>query len=235
MQIIDSHCHILPAIDDGSKSVEESLEMLYMMKSQGVDVAIATPHYYATKNSVDQFLINRAKSFENLKSKLDNNCPQIILGAETAFYFDMSKDRNLEKLCIEGTNTLLLELPTRTMWGDYEFAEIQNIVFNRDINVVIAHYERYKETQGKNSYYLDLLNLPVYIQITSDEMGSLFKGKENLKLFQLNQAHLLGSDAHNTQDRAPSLYRARKIIKNKLGQSKLDEIDAIGAKLFLGK
>lgn len=235
MQIIDSHCHILPAIDDGSKSVEESLEMLHMMKSQGIDVAIATPHYYATKNSVDQFLINRAKSFENLKSKLDDKCPRIILGSETAFYFDMSKDKNLEKLCIEGTNTLLLELPTRTMWGDYEFAEIQNIVFNRGIEVVIAHYERYKETQGKNSYYLDLLNLPVYIQITSDEMGGLFKGKENLKLFQLNQAHLLGSDAHNTQDRAPSLYRARKIIKNKLGQSKLDEIDAISAKLFLGK
>lgn len=235
MPVIDTHCHILPCIDDGSKSVDESLEMLHMMGAEGTGVAVATPHFYAKHKDIGRFLEDRQKSYEALKARLDENCPDIVLGAEVAFFFDISKAKDLEKLCIEGTKTLLLELPTRTSWGDYEFSEIQNIVLNRGLDVVIAHYERYKDSQGKNPYYGNLLSLPVYIQISADEFGGLFRGKESLGLFRSGKAQLLGSDAHNTGDRAPCLGKGRKYLGSKIGQSKLDEIDELGNRLFLGK
>lgn len=55
--LTDYHCHILPKMDDGSESVEMSIKMLEMMKLQGVDRIIATPHFYAHRErSVERFL-----------------------------------------------------------------------------------------------------------------------------------------------------------------------------------
>ena len=54
--MIDFHSHILPAMDDGSKNIEESLQMLRMLQEQGVERVIATPHFYADENPPDVFL-----------------------------------------------------------------------------------------------------------------------------------------------------------------------------------
>ena len=54
--MIDFHSHILPGIDDGSKSTEESLEMLDMLRAQGVVTVAATPHFYARENTPEVFL-----------------------------------------------------------------------------------------------------------------------------------------------------------------------------------
>ena len=50
--MIDWHSHVLPQMDDGSKSAEESLAMLKMQSEQGVDTVIATPHFYANDESL---------------------------------------------------------------------------------------------------------------------------------------------------------------------------------------
>ena len=62
--MIDFHSHILPAIDDGSQSVEESLEMLRALKAQGVDTVIATSHFYATHRSPESYLQRRKAAFD---------------------------------------------------------------------------------------------------------------------------------------------------------------------------
>lgn len=53
--LTDYHCHILPKMDDGSESVEMSIKMLEMMKLQGVDRIIATPHFYAHREKCRAF------------------------------------------------------------------------------------------------------------------------------------------------------------------------------------
>ena len=60
--MIDWHSHILPKIDDGSRSLEETLELLKMLKSQGINTVIATPHFYADDESVESFLSRRQVS-----------------------------------------------------------------------------------------------------------------------------------------------------------------------------
>ena len=64
--MIDVHTHILPGIDDGSKSVEMSLEMLRILASQGVTTVVATPHFYATRNNPESFYEDRQRAREQL-------------------------------------------------------------------------------------------------------------------------------------------------------------------------
>ena len=108
--VIDFHTHILPKIDDGSRSTDMSLEMLHRIRAGGTDVIVATPHFYGNREDVSSFLSRRAKSYEELSEQLDGAVPHIILGAEVAFYSGLLSV-DYSKLCIAGTNTLLLEMP----------------------------------------------------------------------------------------------------------------------------
>ena len=54
--MIDIHTHILPGLDDGSSSIEESEKMLCMLSEQGVDTVVATPHFYIDDTKGEEFL-----------------------------------------------------------------------------------------------------------------------------------------------------------------------------------
>ena len=66
---IDFHSHILPKIDDGSRSVEESVKLLDLMAQDGVSVVAATPHFYCSKTSIHRFLDRRAEAYDILENK----------------------------------------------------------------------------------------------------------------------------------------------------------------------
>lgn len=59
------HSHILPGIDDGAKTVEDSLELLSCLKNQGVTNICLTPHFYTNEISLEDFIAERAEKFEN--------------------------------------------------------------------------------------------------------------------------------------------------------------------------
>ena len=235
MKIVDFHSHILPGIDDGSKDVQMSLAMLEKMQAYGTTTVCATPHYYARHRSIDSFLERRERAFEVLKADIEQNAPhlkdiEIRCGAEVAFYSGIAKEQNIERLCIEGTNTLLLEMPF-TEWSDFEINTVADLCFSNRINVVIAHIERY---YGFTSEMMidQLMDLPVYVQINAESIIPMFGRKKWLEMFRQKRAHLLGSDAHNLTDRAPNLGAARDIIKKKLGAEALDEIDKCANQLL---
>ena len=69
--LTEYHCHVLPSIDDGSDSVETSLAMLEVMKQQGVERVVFTPHFYAHREeSVESFIEKRAAAFDAIKERL---------------------------------------------------------------------------------------------------------------------------------------------------------------------
>lgn len=70
MSVIDIHSHILPGIDDGSRSVEKTLEMLELCAKNGVDEMIATPHFYAHEDKVDRFLLRRQQAYEQVQAAI---------------------------------------------------------------------------------------------------------------------------------------------------------------------
>lgn len=72
MQLFDMHSHILPGIDDGAKTVEDSLELLSCLKNQGVTNVCLTPHFYTNEISLEDFIAERAEKFEKFKPHIPN-------------------------------------------------------------------------------------------------------------------------------------------------------------------
>ena len=106
MKVVDFHTHILPGIDDGSSSVEESLAMLQMEKEQGASLVVATPHFYPQNDRPEKFLQRRKAAFEQLTEKIspDDKLPQIILGAEVYYFKGIGQWEGLRDFAIENTN-----------------------------------------------------------------------------------------------------------------------------------
>ena len=233
LPVIDLHTHVLPKMDDGSKSSEMSLDMLHAMHAQGTDIAVASPHYYARHESIERFLERREHSLDRLHQVLDDNCPQVLTGAEVAFFFGIEEVPELDQLCIGQSRTLLLEMPFAA-WGDYELHAVSSLCLDRGFQVVLAHIERFVSFQKGSDTAERILTLPVYLQINAETLLPLLSRGRWLQMFEQGRAQLLGSDAHNLTSRAPNTGKAREVIKKKLGSAALQRIDTYASKLILG-
>lgn len=131
MKVIDFHSHILPAVDDGSKDLSTSTDMIKTSKEQGVGCIIATPHFFASRDTIRHFLDKRNAAFSKLKEALDGQMPQILCGAEIAFFPGMSRAKQLGELAVTGTKTLLVEMPFAP-WSTAEISEIETLVTHTD-------------------------------------------------------------------------------------------------------
>ncbi len=230
MKIVDFHSHILPGIDDGSKDLAMSQEMLSRMKQTGVDTVVATPHFYGNRTSQERFLQRRARAYEAVMTIPETERPEIRLGAEVAFYSGLTRQNDLSQLLIEGTNTLLLEMPF-SVWTDFELNEVADLCLTHRFDVVIAHLERYVDIEPKRM--LDQLQqLPIHVQINAGTLLPWRSRKPWLNMFRDGKAEILGSDCHNLSSRAPNLMQAREIIHRKLGDPVLRRIDENTEKLL---
>ena len=231
MLIIDFHSHILPAIDDGSRDVKTSIEMLQMSSAQRIAVMIATPHFYPMHDRVEDFLQRRNEAHERLQSCLTADMPKIILGAEVAFFKGISRAEKLEAMTVENTKLLLLEMPFAP-WSDEDIEEVRILAENRGFTVMLAHVERYFSIRENRKKMQELLRLPVIVQINSGSLLDWKKREKIVRMFQDGQAHVLGSDCHGVSRRSPNLLAGREVLKKRLGQDILDDIDQTGYRLL---
>lgn len=228
--MIDFHSHILPAIDDGSQSVEESLSMLRALKDQGVDTVVATSHFYATHRSPESYLNRRNAAFEVLKQALTDDCPRIILGAEVLYFPGISRMDALESLCTEGTDLLLLEMPF-TAWSRQMVAEVNEMARAHRVQLVMAHIERYYFKQDV-SVWDEFLRQGILMQSNADFFLPFWEGRKALKLLREGRIHLLGTDCHNMRERRPRMDEAASRIRRALGEETLQEINTLGHQLL---
>ena len=231
MLIIDFHSHILPAIDDGSRDVKTSIEMLQMSSAQRIAVMIATPHFYPMHDRMEDFLQRRNEAHERLQSCLTADMPKIILGAEVAFFKGISRAEKLEAMTVENTKLLLLEMPFAP-WSDEDIEEVRILAENRGFTVMLAHVERYFSIRENRKKMQELLRLPVIVQINSGSLLDWKKREKIVRMFQDGQAHVLGSDCHGVFRRSPNLLAGREVLKKRLGQDILDDIDQTGYRLL---
>ena len=222
--IVDLHCHILPEMDDGSNSVEMSVAMLCRMAEQGIDFVCATSHYYAEENTIQTFCARRNAAMEQLQAVLPEEMPCILLAAEVAFFSGISDCLELDKLCIEGTQTLLLEMPFQR-WTQQEVDEITSLVLDRRYQVVLVHPERFCFVDANLELLSRLTTLPIGLQINASTLLHWRSRKDGLDLLQMAYAPLLGSDCHNLTTRPPNLLRGREIVRKKLGDAFLKKMD----------
>lgn len=231
--IIDFHSHILPGIDDGSRDAEMTAALLRESAAQGVSAMVATPHFYADSMRIDSFLQRRAAALETTLPIARKFNMRIVPGAEVAFFSGISRADGIERLTIGDTGLMLLEMPFRA-WSAQDLHEIERLL-QRDIDLVIAHLERFYQFQSDKGIIPALLDMPVLIQINAGCLLERKTRKQPLRLFKDGQAHLLGSDCHHPERRPPDLEEGRAVIAKKCGAAVLEEIDALGREILGGE
>lgn len=234
--MIDFHTHVLPGIDDGSYSIRMTEEMLRLQKEMGVDTVCATPHFYAHRRSVDQFLERREASYQKVKElyeeKGEENFPEIICGAEAAYFTGMGRAGQLKELCYQGTGTLLLEMPFE-QWNEYVLQDIEDILYRQKLDIVLAHIERYISLQRNKKILNQILSLPLTLQVNA---GSLIAGghrrRAAIKILKGADRSLLGSDCHNLDTRRPNVAAGYEIVAGKLGERYVEEAERVGKEML---
>ena len=109
--MFDMHSHILPHIDDGARDIEESIKLLELLKENGVSHVLATPHFYPDSSNFDEYLAAVNFEFEALQKAIENkNLPKVFLGCELLYYNSIGYSSSLDKLCLNNSQFLLLEL-----------------------------------------------------------------------------------------------------------------------------
>ena len=141
-KIIDFHAHILPGADHGSKDTNTTKSQLELLKKAGVEAVVATPHFYPQNDNVESFLDRRKACTEELLTIVGER-PEIYLGAEVLVCAGIDHMPGLERLCIEGTDVILLEMPFSS-WRD-EHIEAVGKISRSGLTVVMAHIDRYPE------------------------------------------------------------------------------------------
>lgn len=139
---LDHHAHVLPGCDHGSDGLETSLRQLDMAAAVGIRTVCATPHFYPHRESVESFLRRRAECAQLLRAHLPERAPQVCLGAEVLICDGMERLDGLHRLCREGTNELLLEMPFYA-WPASIWDTLYHLLDLQDIQIVLAHAERY--------------------------------------------------------------------------------------------
>ena len=216
--MIDIHTHILPGIDDGSKSVEETIQMLEVMEKDGVDTVVATPHYYHDV-SIEEFIAKRNSAHEVVQ-KIKNK-PEIKLGAEVWLEYGMHENPGLKKLCIEGTDYMLIELPY-VKWDSWIYDELFKISL-KGINIIIAHIDRYTH-MIEEADMIKLIEMGFKLQGNVDKLGGFLRKSSVEKLMKKGIIYCIGSDCHNMTNRKPCMKEAVERITKLAGKEFVDKL-----------
>lgn len=221
---IDLHTHLLPHMDDGSKDTAMSLELLRRQAEQGVNVVCATSHFYAHEEPPEAFCKRRAAALAHLRSAMPPDAPRILAASETAFFAGIGREKALEMLCIENTRTLMLEM-SFSVWTDFQLEEVRVLALDRGFQVVLVHPERFCFSRGNREALKRLAELPLGFQVNAGALLRWRTRRIGLELLQMSGLPLLGSDCHNLTTRAPNLKEGRSMVKQKLGEAFLRQMD----------
>ena len=194
---IDFHAHILPGMDHGSRDLSEAIVQWRLLSDLGVARVVATPHFYAQDEpSVDDFVARRDAAAQALRNAVSGTM-RLSLGAEVLLFRGLDRMEGLDRLCIEGTNAILLEMPL----GGFDSAEVETVerIAALGLCPVIAHIDRYLV----DTLALLLGNDSVRFQVNAGAFLGLSRRAACLRrMAEDGVIAAIGSDLHGTDRRA---------------------------------
>lgn len=189
--MIDMHTHILFGVDDGSKDLEMSKNILNDEIKYDVKTVVLTPHLNENSKTID--LIN--ERYEIIKN--EEIGINILLGSEIYYYKNMIDDLdNKRLLTFNNTKYILVEFSTRV---ETPIVDILNDLIVSGYKPIIAHIERYPYL--KYDEMIELHNMGVLIQVNSKTFGEKIFKKMLKKMVKDNLIDLVASDCHNLDNR----------------------------------
>ena len=229
-KVVDFHSHLLPAVDDGSKSLEESMQMLRMESAQGVKHVVATPHFYPQYDSPELFLKRRKEAELRLREAMsrEEGLPTLSVGAEVYFFHGISESDVLSELTIDQNRCILIEMPGAP-WSESMYRELENLYVKRGLIPIIAHVDRYIGRFRTYGIPRRLARLPVMVQANAEFFTTKSTSAMALRMLKAGMIHLIGSDCHNLNSRKPNVGDALDVIRARLGEEALAFLNACEA------
>ena len=213
----DIHSHILHSIDDGPENFEQSVMLLNEAVKGGVKKIIAVPHFYASRHGLEERLSLAKARYSELQGYISqNNIPvSLLLGFEVRYFNGISRIDSLNKLCINGSKVLLLELGASPITQEV-VEEILDLSYS-GYKVVLAHIERYTKISGFKRIKPLITAGEVIVQCNADSFLSGHFRRVAHSLLKKNAVSLIASDMHSVELRPPNLKQAYEAIENKFG------------------
>ena len=223
--LIDFHSHVLPGIDDGSKSVEMSIQMLRVEAQQGIGHVVATPHFYPQYDTPERFLKRRAAAEIALREEMQKHTglPELSVGAEVYYFPGISDSEGISELTIDQKRCILIEMPTST-WTEAMYRELEGLYVKRGLIPIVAHIDRYIGRFHNRGIPKRLAQLPVLIQANAEFFLEKYTSSLALRMLKKEGIHLLGSDCHDLSSRKPNLQDALDLIYRRLGRDAMEGI-----------
>lgn len=205
--MIDMHTHILPGVDDGPATVEESIELLELAEVEGITHILTTPHAYSPHYDVSKEKVLNGLATLQEEVKKRGLKIQLYSGQEIRIHDKVvERIERGEALALANSRYVLLELPSSGIPA-YTIAVIQGIL-NVNKVPIIAHPERNRAIMENPNRLERLITNGALAQVTAGSLAGHFGKavqKRSLQLVEANLIHAYGSDVHNKKTR-PFLF-----------------------------
>ena len=206
MPVIDLHSHILPGLDDGPESVEDSLALARVATAAGTRALATTSHVDVTfgLQPADLAAARTALAAALAEAGIEL---ELLAGGEVApARLPELDDEMLRALALGGGSTVLLECPFTPVGASMELmvADLRR----RDFGVLLAHPERSPTFQHDLARLERLVELGAHAQVTAGALAGDFGGTPRdaaARMLRRGLVHVLASDAHGATHRAPDL------------------------------
>jgi protein-tyrosine phosphatase len=227
--MIDLHCHLLPGIDDGPASLEESIELARMATSNGITHAAVTPHVHPGR--YENTAVTLADDLATFRSALADHdvSLELCLGGEIRLCPEIVPMMEQDLIPFlgewQGKKVLLLELPHGQIPPGSE--NLVEWLLDRDILPMIAHPERNKAVMREVRKVDAFVELGCLFQLTAMSVAGDFGESAWLcsrKLLEMGVVTVIASDAHNAGHRPPELEPGRSAASEIVGEEESWEL-----------
>ncbi|GAA6173651.1 tyrosine protein phosphatase [Colwellia sp. KU-HH00111] len=227
--MIDLHCHVLPGIDDGAKTMDESLSLIQAAIDDGITRIICTPHIQP--GIYDNTLASITDVFSQLKEQVTHHSLNIELAfaAEVRLCPEIMVLAKQNKLPFIGLwqeqQVLLLELPHSHVPAGTE--QLINWLKKNGIIAMIAHPERNRDILADFSKFKQLARTGCLFQITAASVCGDFGEKIqqlSYKLLLDDLVSIIATDAHSIKRRPPKLSQAKAKVAELVGLEKAHQL-----------
>ncbi|MCM3711645.1 tyrosine-protein phosphatase [Sporosarcina luteola] len=224
--MIDVHCHILFGVDDGPKTIEDTIRIVEKAAKEGITDMVATPHAFSPHYHVPKEEIESQIRLLTGCLKAGGYPINLHTGQEVRIHENViEKIIKNEAMTLAGSRYLLLELPSQSI-PLYTISVIQTMLEN-EVIPIIAHPERNRAIAEKPARLERLIRQGAFAQVNAGSLSGQF-GKSvqrlSMQLVEANLIHTYGSDVHDTKARPLLFYEGLSYLEKK---KKHDSIDLL--------
>ena len=222
--MVDIHSHILPGIDDGSPSWEVSLEMCRRAAADGVTIMAATPHMLDGVYNFDRPRALALVAELNQRLQAAGIALRVVPGGDVRVCPEMLEQVLQKQVCTLGDTGryLLVEFPHDLMpTGSLEQMFALRV---KGIQPIFSHPERNYAIQQRPEILREWVDMEVLLQVTAGSFtGAFGRVAEKLawEMAKQGMAHIVASDAHDLERRAPGMSAARELLSECLSEEEL--------------